>query len=430
MPEIRVHALSTSQSISYPVSFLPAPSADPLPSFLLAQDLSRMDTKSPRHLLSVWNPAYAVDAIDAHISMLVERARAHRQGEIPEDDVHVWWGRIRSQRRQDELPHLADVLELEDQIADEIPTYLYLTDYSSLYVADLARITVDEIRSSSGNAVPSYYGQQECDLWFQIWDIRRLVVQDTRAVVEELGRLRNTRYHDQPVSLYGGMVELPLVVWRDSEVDWFGSREALTEGLLWAERDAEYRSEASRLSADLRDNLFGTRIWGLMEPATRTFLVSAEAVVRARRDDPVFDFAGPAVEYAKAVETEVNAVLFPLLRKGVHGLPAREQIIHVNGRELDLGRLVPHQTLGTLRRLLLDEPTVKKALGRAGSRHVTYFTDAYKLPGRLERVQELRNPAAHGSEVTRDEVLRFREELLGIGRVGLLLELLWTKEVE
>jgi hypothetical protein len=34
-------------------------------------------------------------------------------------------------------------------------------------------------------------------------------------VIEALGRLRNTRDRDRPVSLYGGMVELPLIATRD-----------------------------------------------------------------------------------------------------------------------------------------------------------------------------------------------------------------------
>jgi hypothetical protein len=33
--------------------------------------------KPPPHLVSVWNPAYAVDAMDAHVAVLVERARPH-----------------------------------------------------------------------------------------------------------------------------------------------------------------------------------------------------------------------------------------------------------------------------------------------------------------------------------------------------------------
>lgn len=385
-------------------------------------------SSAPRHLVSVWNPAYAVDAMDAHVAVLVERARAHRRGQIAEEEVHVWWGRVRSERRQAELPHLPDVLELDAQIEAETPTYLYLTDYHSLYVADLARITVDDVRAKGEDAIPAYYRDMECDLWFQLWDIRRLVAQDTRAVVQELRHLKNTRYHDQPVSLYGGVVELPLVVWRETEVDWFGDREALTEGFLWAERDAEFRSEAGRLGADLRDNLFGARIWNLMEPATRTFLASAEAVLRARREDPVFDFSIPAVEYAKALETEANAVVFGLLRRALHERPLRDRLVRAGDRELDLGRPVPHQSLGTLRRLLLDDPVVKDAIRRVASAHVTYFTDEYRLPAQLEKVQELRNPAAHSEAVSRERLLRFRDELMGIGGMGVLVELVIRKE--
>ena len=68
---------------------------------------------------------------------------------------------------------------------------------------------------------------------------------DTPGVSEELGRLRNTRYHDRPVSLYGGMVELPLIVTRDDGARWFADRDLLTSGRLWAERDADLRVDTS-----------------------------------------------------------------------------------------------------------------------------------------------------------------------------------------
>ncbi len=41
---------------------------------------------TPRHLVSVWNPAYAVDAMDAHVNVLVERARVHRKGALANED--------------------------------------------------------------------------------------------------------------------------------------------------------------------------------------------------------------------------------------------------------------------------------------------------------------------------------------------------------
>ncbi len=90
-------------------------------------------------------------------------------------------------------------------------------------------------------------------------------------------------------------------------------------GRLWAERDADLRADTQRLARELPDNLFGREVWEKLEPSTRTFVASAEAVFRARRDDPAFDFSGPAIEYAKTVETQLNALNFPRLRKRLGG---------------------------------------------------------------------------------------------------------------
>lgn len=75
---------------------------------------------------------------------------------------------------------------------------------------------------------------------------------------------------------------------------------------------------------------------------------------RARRDDPAFDFSGPAVEYAKAVETALSAVLFPPLRRLLKWKPPAEREVRVDGRRLDLGGAVPHQSLGAVCDWLLD----------------------------------------------------------------------------
>ena len=379
----------------------------------------------PRHLVSVWNPAYAVDAMDAHVQVLAERAARHRTGELDEDEVHVWWGKVRSANREhDQLAHHDDILALDAQIERGEPTYLYLTNYTSLYVADLARITDADIRAEGEEGIPAYYEAQTLDveLWFRIWDVRRLVADDTKGVVEELRRLSNTQYHGHPVSLYGGMVDLPLIVERAQPVDWFGSREALTEGRLWAERDAEFRHEVGRLGQDLRDNLLGEWIWSRLEPATRTFLASAEAVVRARREDPTFDFSGAALEYAKALETELNAALRPLLVRGSQQLPAHERRIRVDGREVDLAA-PSHLTLGSLRRILVDEPVVKRALQVTAPAHLGYFTDEHQLPTQIERLRRVRNPGAHDRAIEREALLELRGDLLGIGVMGTLAEL-------
>src|SRR5918996_2718564 len=97
----------------------------------------------PRHLVALWNPSYAADAMQEHLRILLDRAERADRNEIHRDDVFVWWARLRSGNRLQPLPHLHEVLALREQIENEIETHLYLTDYRSLYVADLADITPD-----------------------------------------------------------------------------------------------------------------------------------------------------------------------------------------------------------------------------------------------------------------------------------------------
>ncbi|MGH7617899.1 MAG: hypothetical protein ACREPM_11770, partial [Gemmatimonadaceae bacterium] len=199
-----------------------------------------------RHLVAVWNPSYAADAMDATVALMLSRVRDLRAGRIDEDDVYVWWGKVRSSNRQQPLPHLAEILAmdagLDPDAHPEREMHLYLTDYRSLYVGHVAEIA-KEIDGQESDCVPAYYGRASlaCDCWFRLFDIRRVVADDTVAVTQELRKLRNTRYNDRPVSIYGGMVELPLIVRRDDGARYFEAdvREKLIDGRFWVEFDAE-----------------------------------------------------------------------------------------------------------------------------------------------------------------------------------------------
>jgi hypothetical protein len=388
-----------------------------------------MDQKSSaRHLLSVWNPSYADDAMDRHLEVLLRWARARQQGRVDEDEVYVWWAKLRSANRQAPLPHAAEVLAIADQVASGVETHLYLTDYSSLYVGQVVEITGDDLLEEYPDErghMPAYYEGHEIDFWFRIWDIRRLVAADPPATIEELKRLRNVRYHDRPVSLYGGIVDLPLIVTRDDGTRWFADVGALIEGRRWAARDAELKGETERLSAELRDNLLGPEIWDALEPSSRTFLTTAEAVFRARRGDPGFDFSGSALEMTKAVETELNALLFPSLRRLLVRGPAADREVWAGAALLDLGTTVPHQTLGTLRHLLKDEEKVRQPLRTALSHDWRWLEG--ELPAQLEPILDLRNPAAHERAVGREEMGRLRQSVLGIGCEGLLVRIVRAK---
>ena len=207
-------------------------------------------TASARHLVSVWNPSYAADAMDATVALAPRpRARAIATEKIDEEDVYVWWGKVKSSNRQQPLPHLADILSMDADLSSDggaqREVHLYLTDYRSLYVGHVAEITAEDVLADGDESdhVPAYYRDRQltCDCWFRLFDIRRVIADDTVAVVEELKKLRNTRYNDRPVSIYGGMVELPLVVTRDDGARYFEAdvRAKLIDGRFWVEFDAE-----------------------------------------------------------------------------------------------------------------------------------------------------------------------------------------------
>lgn len=374
-----------------------------------------------RHLVGVWNPSYEADAMDAHIRILLEAARERREGKRDDDDVYVWWGKVRSQNRQKPLPHLKDILAIDDVLAsddgEEPELHLYLTDYRSLYVAHLGAIEAQDMSDDKGH-VPEYYRAKSlnCDCWFQLWDIRRVVLDDTPAVVHELSKLRNVAYNDRPVSLYGGMVDLPLIVWRDDEPRYFDeeTREALTGGRYWVEFDAE-RAGVGEMQQELRENRFGNEAWSALDPAARSFIATAEKLFRDHRNDAAFDLSAVIVNLAKAMEVHVNSVLRETMR-------AADQAVrfeNVEGRTVDLATGESF-SLGQLARIIGGDRVrvdyLRKKLERGD-----WF--ASSLPAILEELAVCRNPAAHGGSLAREQIVRVRNRLVGVGHKGDLLDL-------
>src|SRR5690606_23136439 len=138
---------------------------------------------------------------------------------------------------------------------------------------------------------------------------------DTLQVVRELQKLRNVRYHDRPVSLYGGMHELPLIVTRPDGARWFDAttRERLTDGRFWTEVDSEL-SGVGEVMASLRQDLLGEETWERLVPAARLFIASAEKMYRDHRNDPAFDFSR-SEEHTSELQSRENLVCRLLLEK-------------------------------------------------------------------------------------------------------------------
>jgi hypothetical protein len=384
-----------------------------------------------RHLVTVWDPSRGDDTMQVHLQLLLaarqredvmRRAQSLPRAERGEDDVYVWWGKIRSPNRQQPMAHLPEILAIDDLLnSPEAPpeVHLYLTDYRSLYVAHVGEVTAADVREEEDEPdryVAGVYRGAQCDCWFRLWDIRRLVHDDTLGVIDELRKLRNTHYHDKPVSIYGGMIDLPLVVRRDDGARFFDPevRRLYIDGRSWAEFDAE-RTGLGTIERDLRENMLGDDAWKRLDPAARTFAATAEKIFRDHRDDSAFDFSPVLVNFAKAVEVQAN----DLLRRAAGALPPAQRRANVEGRSADLAHDGPW-SLGQLARIVGEDQAMNSALKRL-LHQGEWFTAS--LPPIMRHLAELRNPAAHSTKVGREDARRTRDAMVGVGSVGTLVEL-------
>lgn len=235
---------------------------------------------------------------------------------------------------------------------------------------------------------------------------------DTLAVVTELRKLRNTAYHDNPVSLYGGMVNLPLIVTRPDGERYFEAdvRAQLTGGKYWVEFDAEH-SGIGLTERDLRENSFGEDNWSRLDPAARTFIATAEKVYRDHRNDVSFDFSTVLLGFAKAFEVQTNI----LLKQALGRMRPLDRTINLDGRSVDLASGGPFM-LRDLARILGETPELNQALKQQFAAEGEWFTSS--LYAIIRELAEIRNPAAHSSALDRETVRKLRNKYIGVGCEG------------
>jgi hypothetical protein len=369
----------------------------------------------------VWNPSYASNAMEAHLAILLGATARFDLGQLESDeDIFVWWGKVRSPNRRQALGKLDRILAIGAELEgdQEREGHLYLTDYRALYVGHVVGITRDDVRQTDPARVPDYYARNnlDSDFWYKLMDVRRLVADDTLAVIAELRRLRNVDYNDLPVSLYGGMVDLPLIVTRPDGARFFdpATRDDITDESLWVEFDAQ-AGGVGGMERELRENLFGDAVWMSLEPAARTFIATAEKIFRDHRNDPAFDF-GPVVgNLAKALEVSCNAVLARVLP----GVPMRAREVNFDGHTVDLLGRMP-LSLGQFARSIGGEQALVAAL-TPRLIHGSWFTG--DLPVIVDGVAQVRNPGVHQHRIGRDPATVLRNQLMGVGCQSVFVEL-------
>jgi hypothetical protein len=377
------------------------------------------------HLLAVWNPSYARNAMEEHLALLLRDAAALRDNRLRDEDVYVWWGRVHSLNRRTDLPHLDKIRAIDEVLSGEDPpeTNLYLTDYQSLYVADLAEIRFGALDAIEAPHVPAYYAADrlECDCWFKLWDVRRLVAGDMLATIQALKKLHSVSYFDKPVSLYGGMVDLPLVVTRPDGERFFDEdeRDVSTNASLWAEFDAQMGAGIVAVERLLREDLLGDSTWNALDPTVQTFVATAEKVYREHRLDPAFDFSPVIGSFAKALEVQLGS----LLRRVLPKLARQHRLMNLDGATVDLTER-RGLSLSQLVQVLAGDQARSAALAQQLV-NGAWLTGAFAAV--LDEFRAVRNVGTHERRIDRKTATHWRNQMLGVGCMGHLVELAKVK---
>jgi hypothetical protein len=161
--------------------------------------------------------------------------------------------------------------------------------------------------------------------------------------------------------------------------------------------------------------VLGEEAWNGLDLSTRTFIATAEQIFRTNRGDAGFDFSGVVVNLAKALEVQVVT----LVRRALAGAPEVERTLVIDGKPIDVTKGTP-LALGMLGRALSEDKNIREALRPRLINGEWLFSSGGKV---LQKFARHRNPAAHSHVVSRDDARELRNQLLGIGGYGDLVQL-------
>jgi hypothetical protein len=356
-----------------------------------------------KNILILFNPYYKSDVIEQHLKLLIK-------------NEEVAFGKIRSHIKK--MQHLfEDQLEkIYDEVSENNYLQLFLTDYSSIYVAKVIKVSSDDC----SNIAPIYYKDLEVEKWFVITDLREIVRDDFESVREDiLSNFTTPNYDNHSYALYGNNYVYPLIINMKNEIDYFE-----TEENQFKYYKNIYKSKAYLdIKNNLKEYCFGEKWINKMHPNSLDNIVSAEMEYLENKNNPLYDYSTVVIKYAKTMEQELYVFMKELFKYLVSKDKYVEDIEYsVQSKAFKIKDIFNNKpNIGTYKFLLKD-----KKIQEAIERFIEDFRSkkflSSTIPYYINMIQGIRNESVHGESAKLSEAEELRKNILGISKTSILID--------
>jgi hypothetical protein len=364
------------------------------------------------NFILLYNPYYQSDVIESHVNMLISSANAL--------EAKTAFGKIRSKLRNYDDPLTEKYQSIYAGVSDDAPLQLFLTDYSSMYVARVIGVTSEDCYSIA----PSYYRDKnlEVEHWFVINDIRRIAHKDFELVRDTiLPNLTTPHFGNHRYAIYGNQYVYPMQVEMINAIDYFSYEESSHYRYFTDIFKSESYHEMKKRLVDYR---FGELFYAL-HPNSQDAIVSAEIEYAENSEDSLYDYSSVVVKFSKALELEIYLFLRQVFKHLMLKQSTLQDIAYsVQSRNFTLKDYMTEKpNLGTNKFLLKNELVQEAINSHIQSSPLRFFLFS-RVGKSINAIQEIRNEAAHGQSTAQKECQKVRNSVLGIGENGTLCDLL------
>lgn len=296
-----------------------------------------------KNLIVLYNPYYNPNTIKDHLDILIQ-------------DGIVAFGKVLSKLRTFNHPNQERLDHIYDGISKHSPLQLFLTDYDSMYVANVIDV-VYETKIEK----PKYYENYEVEYWFIIDDMRLVVDKNFTEIRDTiLTNFKTTGDYTSTYTLYGNSYVYPLEITMKMPINYFEKQD---ENYKFY-NDIYRTKEQLKMKENIISFNYGEKRFYSLSPSTQENLINAELEYDLNKYTKQYDFSQVVMKYAKAVEQELwlylRAIFETIINKDLN-IGNYEYCI--NNRTYTLIDLLEKKaTFGTYKFLLTKEQKIIDAI--------------------------------------------------------------------